>query len=90
VLYNFGGGLLGFGAYPTGGLVFDKGNLYGTTTYGGVYGYGDIFELAHSASGWTHSEIYNFTGGADGFFPNSPLAVDSDGNLYGQATGAET
>jgi uncharacterized repeat protein (TIGR03803 family) len=73
------------GSYPSGGLVLYKGNLYGTTAYGGVYGDGNIFELAHSASGWTYSEIYNFTGASDGYFPSSPLAVDSDGNLYGVA-----
>jgi uncharacterized repeat protein (TIGR03803 family) len=34
------------GAYPEGGLIFDRvGNLYGTTNEGGVFMYGSVFEL---------------------------------------------
>ena len=37
----------GDGAYPLrGGLIFDAaGNLYGTTTWGGTYGNGTVFEI---------------------------------------------
>jgi uncharacterized repeat protein (TIGR03803 family) len=45
VLYSFGS-QAGGGAFPYGGsLIFDKkGNLYGTTTSGGAYGYGTAGE----------------------------------------------
>jgi uncharacterized repeat protein (TIGR03803 family) len=34
------------GDYPTGGLVLDgQGNLYGTTTQGGAYGWGVVWEI---------------------------------------------
>jgi uncharacterized repeat protein (TIGR03803 family) len=33
----------------------------------------------------TFTELYKFTGGADGAGPNSPLTVDSAGNIYGEA-----
>lgn len=34
------------GRYPTAGLIVDKkGNLYGTTTAGGAYGSGTVFEI---------------------------------------------
>jgi uncharacterized repeat protein (TIGR03803 family) len=34
------------GNYPVGGLIMDaKGNLYGTTEYGGNYGYGTVWKL---------------------------------------------
>ena len=34
------------GYYPYAGLIVDKKrNLYGTTYYGGAYGYGTVFEL---------------------------------------------
>ncbi|HEY2445976.1 MAG TPA: hypothetical protein VGI20_09590, partial [Rhizomicrobium sp.] len=42
------------GNLPNAGLVADaKGNLYGTTSYnGGANGYGNVFELSHTKSGW--------------------------------------
>ena len=44
VLYTFTGG--SDGGNPAGGLVMDKdGNLYGTTSNYGAYGYGTIFKL---------------------------------------------
>jgi uncharacterized repeat protein (TIGR03803 family) len=34
------------GEYPSGSLVFDaEGNLYGTTSYGGAFGHGVVFEI---------------------------------------------
>jgi uncharacterized repeat protein (TIGR03803 family) len=68
VLYSF---LCGNdGNSPHAGVVFDKsGNLYGTTIFGGQYGYGVIFELTPSGSGWTERVIYTFQGGSDGGFP---------------------
>jgi len=90
VLYNFPSGY-----EPLGGLVFDSaGNLYGTTSGGGVGGCyagstcGTVFELSPSASGaWTLSAIYEFCANdpscPDGNFPLGGLAIDSLGNLYG-------
>jgi uncharacterized repeat protein (TIGR03803 family) len=41
------------GSTPTAGVVFDsKGNLYGTTTNGGAYNKGAVFELSPTTSGW--------------------------------------
>ena len=60
--------------------VDSAGNLYGIT--GGAYGKGGIFELSPSAGGWTKNVLYSFTGGSDGWYPNS-LLVGHDGNLYG-------
>ena len=43
VLYSFTGA---DGANPVAGLIFDtKGNLYGTTAYGGTFGGGTAFKL---------------------------------------------
>ena len=34
------------GQYPTAGVIFDAaGNLYGTTSAGGLYGDGTVFEI---------------------------------------------
>lgn len=43
VLYSFGGG--SDGQEPTVGLIDQKGTLYGTTGFGGIYGVGTAFSL---------------------------------------------
>jgi len=53
VLYSFGTGT--DGATPIGGVNLDAaGNLYGTTSLGGTYGYGTVFRLT-PGSGWTEN-----------------------------------
>lgn len=81
VLYRFSGL---DGLQPTTSVVFDRvGNLYGTTSQGGPYGQGDVYELSPSGNGWSESVLWNFTGGLDGGRPECSLLVDSAGNLYG-------
>src|SRR5271166_2190887 len=92
VLYTFGGA---DGAHPASVLLFDsKGNLYGTTVYGGSgsgcgnSGCGTIFELSpQSGGGWSESVLYNFCSlpnCTDGEGPAyGPLVRDSAGSLYG-------
>ena len=87
VLYNFAGGE--DGVNPFAGLVQDpKGNLYGTTAFGGSYGQGTVFELEKSGEpehSWRERVLYAFTGGADGGQPLmlGYLVRDEKGNLYG-------
>ena len=79
ILYSFIG--LPDAGNPVGRLLMDgQGNMYGTTSFGGMYGDGAVFEL--SASG-TESVLYSFTGGADGSSPFDGLVMDRAGNLYG-------
>jgi uncharacterized repeat protein (TIGR03803 family) len=81
VLHSFAGG--NDGVYPNGGLVKDKkGNLYGTTPYGGGSGCncGIVFKVA---SDGTETILYTFTGGSDGGQPNGSLFADKAGNFYG-------
>jgi uncharacterized repeat protein (TIGR03803 family) len=78
-LYSFGQSP--DGATPFGGVVKDKaGNLYGTTSAGGSFGFGTIYKLSKSGK---ETVLYSFTGGADGAVPYGSLAVDDSGNLYG-------
>src|SRR5579859_716837 len=72
------------GAQPIGGVVLDSaGNFYGTTSLGGAYGNGTVFEEKHTGRGWVESVIYDFTGGNDGTNPPAGVTLDAQGNLYG-------
>jgi uncharacterized repeat protein (TIGR03803 family) len=75
------------GAHPRAGLVMGPaGNLYGTTSEGGLQHGGTVFEISSSE---TESIIYNFTSGKDEGEPYGNLLLDSNGNLYGTTTGQD-
>lgn len=87
------------GSEPNGGLVFDSsGNLYGTTSSGGVgnsgcsyfaqfRGCGIVFELSPQPEGeWTETVLYQFQDQSDGGDPQQGLFLDQQGNLYGTAS----
>jgi len=82
ILYAFQGDTDGF--YPIGDVTFDpSGNIYGTTTQGGVDGPGTIYELRPSNGKWTENILYNFTGQyPDGGNPYSGVILDKAGNIY--------
>jgi hypothetical protein len=95
ILYDFSySGLLN-GIGPMAGFVSDStGNLYGTTWLGGPNGGGIVFELspptANGAS-WTFSVLYGFGSCAyDLISPESRLAIDANGNLYGTTVSGGT
>src|SRR5271170_884348 len=70
ILCNFTGGA--DGSWPQfGQLILDtSGNLYGTTSGGGAFGGGVVFELIKNSDGtWTESVLYSFAGGSDGASP---------------------
>jgi uncharacterized repeat protein (TIGR03803 family) len=73
------------GIQPNAALISDKvGNLYGTTSNQGFWGYGAVFELTPQSNGtWSETTIYSFTGGSDGGTPMASLILDKAGNLYG-------
>jgi uncharacterized repeat protein (TIGR03803 family) len=80
-IYNFSSSQHN-GYYPYAGLAFDQaGNLYGTTSSGGV-GHGTVFELSPSGQGWTETVLYRFQGQSDGGGP-AGVAVDASGAVYG-------
>ena len=72
---------------PYGGVTMDAaGNLYGTTFAGGAHLFGSVYKLTPSGSGWTFTDLYDFTGGNDGGYPYGTVAIDANGNLYGTAS----
>lgn len=87
---------------PEAGLAMDtNGNLYGTTSDGGLsncpnsFGCGTVFELsppAKSGGSWELSVLYSLCQDysnntcMDGTTPASQVAVDPSGNVYGTTT----
>lgn len=71
-------------------LLDSKGNLFGTTTWGGAAncvqetGCGTVYRINKRGN---YSVLYSFTGGSDGSNPWASLSEDAAGNLYGAATG---
>jgi uncharacterized repeat protein (TIGR03803 family) len=68
ILHAFTGGVDGGG--PVAGVIRDSaGNLYGTASSGGLYGFGVVYKVDASAN---QTVLYAFTGGADGANPSAP------------------
>ena len=82
VIYSFQEGT--DGNSPISNLVFDPaGNLYGTTSEGGL-GRGTIFKLTPIGGGqWTETVVHAFAGPPDGSFAYNGMVVDRSGNFYG-------
>lgn len=82
ILYTFE--LFNNGKEPN-GLIFDgSGDLWGTTTEGGLYARGTAFELVPSNPGnWTFVQAYVFQGGALDGGSDAALVMDAAGNFYG-------
>ncbi|MBV9571361.1 MAG: hypothetical protein JO056_08980 [Alphaproteobacteria bacterium] len=85
VIYSFQGGA--DGEYTDTDVVRDAaGNLYGSSVQGGTHASGTVWQLHPNGDGtWTHTVLYNFTGGADGAEPYKGVTLDAAGNLYGTA-----
>ncbi len=78
------------GSYLSGGLVMWRGVLYGTASWGGLYGNGVVFKVNPDGTGFAvlkhFSPVTGTNGGndlnADGMYPLGDLMV-ADGILYG-------
>jgi uncharacterized repeat protein (TIGR03803 family) len=90
-LYEFQG--LADGYSPGAGLTLGSdGNIYGSTTEGGLFPSACIFQASQPSSGCGtlfsinpaggFATVYQFSG-PDGIEPQAALTVGSDGNLYG-------
>jgi uncharacterized repeat protein (TIGR03803 family) len=80
VLHRFG--FKTDGQRPTGGLTWGPGDtvLFGTTTVGGTYNAGTVFQISPSGR---ETVLYSFGAGADAVLPAATLARGPGGTLYG-------
>jgi uncharacterized repeat protein (TIGR03803 family) len=71
--------------YPEGGITQGPdGYYYGTTYYGGsAYNAGTIYRLFQARNTWVGQNVLYFLEGGDGIGPDSSLAMDAKGNMYG-------
>jgi uncharacterized repeat protein (TIGR03803 family) len=84
ILYEFGASGSGDGNNPYGGLAMDtKGNLYGTTLYGGPSNIGTFYKLTRQGKTWKETILHSFVGANDGNEPTGNPYIDATGRLYG-------
>ncbi len=73
------------GEYPESPLLADSnGNLYGTTSGGGTYGCGLIFQVVPATHTLTTLVTFN---SANGQSPRGGLIADANGNFFGTTSG---
>lgn len=69
------------GAFPFAGLIADaRGNMFGTTAFGGASDMGTVFRIDAATGTLTTLATFN---GPNGNGPYCTLAPDTSGNLYG-------
>src|SRR5882724_9094361 len=78
----------GSNGYGLAGLIADpNGDLFGTTAGGGAFGFGTVFEIVKTASGYASAPTtlvsFNFTNGGN---PFAGLIADANGDLFGTTT----
>ncbi len=72
------------GNSPSAGLVQAvNGNFYGTTTNGGAYNSGTVFEITPAGTLTTLHSFCALPNCVDGQYPLAPLIQAANGNLYG-------
>ncbi len=76
------------GSRPGSWVVFDsQGDLFGVTILGGEYEDGVVYGMRKQTNGkWEYAVLHTFDG-TDGLDPNSGLAMDSKGDLFGTTGG---
>lgn len=81
ILYSFDGA---DGAKPAGNVVADaRGDLFGDTSLGGAWNWGNVFELVRKKRGYSERVLYSFTGYVDGQEPVGAPVLDAHGDVFG-------
>jgi len=87
LVYSFQGKVNGDGVKPIARLLTAKGDLFGTTEYGGIYDRGTVYEIQPDG---TERVLHSFAdANGDGSSPHGGL-VEHNGKLYGTTFGGGT
>ena len=79
------------GSSPLGGVATDAaGNLYGTTSAGGIGNAGTVYQLHPTGQGWSEAVLYSFESLSGGTNPAGSLALLSSGALFGATQSGAT
>jgi uncharacterized repeat protein (TIGR03803 family) len=71
------------GAHPYAGVTVDqRGNLYGTTAWGGQFNLGTAYQLRRAQSGFVYNLLHSFFMATDGAYPWDAPTIGPDGTLY--------
>ena len=89
ILHHFGGSSTDGGGPMTGVAIDAGGNLYGTTSTGGSYGVGTVYEISNRTG--TEKVLHSFSNtGREGYAPAAGVILDAEGNLYGTTSAGGT
>jgi uncharacterized repeat protein (TIGR03803 family) len=84
IVHSFTGGT--DGSQPDGTPVLDaQGDVFGVTQFGGTGGEGVVYEMKHSATGYTLRVLHAFA--RNGGLPQAGLTLAGNGALYGTIYG---
>lgn len=77
--------------YPGSSVSIDNAeNLNGTTFNGGPNKFGSIYQLTPAGLGWMETDLYDFTNGVDGSYPQAGVIFDQAGNVFGATSAGGT
>jgi uncharacterized repeat protein (TIGR03803 family) len=84
LIYSFGPASTSqsFSVTPSSLVLDSKGNLYGTTQFGGARQHGSVFELSpQPGGGWNETDLFSFQGAT--VKPMGSVVLDNAGHIYG-------
>jgi uncharacterized repeat protein (TIGR03803 family) len=83
ILHSFLGVPARDAGYPNGVIFDDRGNLWGTSSGGGIDNPGTIFKIVPTGGSWKETVMFSFTGQSTGVYPSATLVMDPSGQFYG-------